>query len=236
MKSWIQRVAYWYCANFETPPSIDISVLQGLWHLYVKVEVLKIVTIGSHGKWPETHGKGRLILMLPSTLDTKELIESINNYYYLNWIYLNKMNVYDFRILWFVWFDWLGKVGCGYAIIKETRIQQIAGNAGVPYEFDDGDVSDESNRQVIEWLVHHMDDAPFHKLCYDASITTKYINNYLTENGTDAAVASNPIHGLTPFHMLSMNPHAPADAIAALFESNTEATFREDNKGKPPLD
>ena len=36
--------------------------------------------------------------------------------------------------------------------------------------------------------------------------------------------------------MLSMNPHAPADAIAALFNSNMDAIFCADNQQKTPLE
>ena len=87
-----------------------------------------------------------------------------------------------------------------------------------------------------EWLVHQMDEAPFHKLCYDSSVTTNQINEYLNENGNDSALTVDPYHGMTPLHVLTMNPHAPADAIAALFESNTEAAFLRDNKRNTPLD
>ena len=47
-------------------------------------------------------------------------------------------------------------------IIKCTAISQIAENAGVAYENDHA--SGESIRRVNEWLIHHMDEAPFHKL------------------------------------------------------------------------
>ena len=36
--------------------------------------------------------------------------------------------------------------------------------------------------------------------------------------------------------MLSMNPHAPADVIAALLNVNMEVVFRLDNQGKISLD
>ena len=41
---------------------------------------------------------------------------------------------------------------------------------------------------------------------------------------------------MTPLHMLSMNPYAPADAVAALLEVNVETAFSLDNEGKIPLD
>eukprot|EP01083_Nonionella_stella_P237860 834053_1 len=111
----------------------------------------------------------------------------------------------------------------GYAIIGSTGILQIAENAGI------------SKNQPNTWLIHHMDEAPFHKLCYNPSVTTKQINDYLTEHGTGPALQIDPHRGMTPLHMLSMNPNAPADAIASLFNSNMEAIFCTDNQQKTPL-
>jgi len=123
-------------------------------------------------------------------------------------------------------------------IIDETAIYQIAENAGVAYEEDDPgyDVTEESERRVNEWLYHHMDNSPFHKICYNSSITTKHINDYLNEHGNDSARAIDTIHGMTPLHMLSMNPHSPADAIAALLDVDVEAVFCLDGQGKISLD
>ena len=73
----------------------------------------------------------------------------------------------------------------GSDIIGLTDIVQIAKNVGVAYDNGDYfvrelgyiDVSDESNRRVNEWLLHHMDKAPFHKVRFSSSITTKNIND-----------------------------------------------------------
>ena len=81
-----------------------------------------------------------------------------------------------------------------------------------------------------------MDAAPFHKLCYDSSVTTKQINEYLAEHGNDSALAIDTIHGMTPLHMLSMNPYAPAESIAALLKPDKAAAFCLDNTDKSPLD
>ena len=92
-----------------------------------------------------------------------------------------------------------------------------AWNTGVKYEFYDIDfASDENNRLVNEWLVHHMDKAPFDKLCYNFDITAEHINDYLSEHGNDSALAIDTIYGMNPLQMLSMNPNAPSDAFAAL--------------------
>jgi len=126
----------------------------------------------------------------------------------------------------------------GNRIIEDTGVYYIAKASGVAYEMNEWgeDVTDESNRRVNEWLFHHMDEAPFHKLCYDSSVTTKQISDYLHEHGNDSALAIDPYHGMTPLHILSMNPNAPADAIAALFNSNIQTVFCADNQQKTPLD
>ena len=129
----------------------------------------------------------------------------------------------------------------GDMIILRSDIQEIAGTEipDVEYCLDDllEDVlTDESNNNVNEWLDQHMDEAPFHKICYNSSISTKQLNDYLQEHGNDAALAIDPYYGMTPLHMLSMNPYAPADAVAALLEVNVETAFSLDNEGKIPLD
>jgi hypothetical protein len=123
----------------------------------------------------------------------------------------------------------------GNMIIYNTGILQIAEAAGIKYE--GGEDPTESIRRVNEWLIHHMDEWPFHKLCYSSSVTTKQINDYLTENGNDVALTINPHdNGMTPpLHILSMNPHAPADAILALLKANINAATVRDHEGKTPL-
>ena len=69
------------------------------------------------------------------------------------------------------------------SIIRDTAIEKIAENAGVVYKLvDDIHFTDDSQRQVHNWLKHYMDESPFHKLCYDSSVTTEQINNYLNAN------------------------------------------------------
>jgi len=123
-------------------------------------------------------------------------------------------------------------------ISYRTAICQIADNTGVTIEYDENNAiaNDESNRRVNEWLFHHMDHAPFHKLCYNSSITTKHLNAYINEHGNDTALDIDTIHGMTPLHMLSMNPHSPADAIAAVLDVDVEVVFRLDGQGKLSLD
>ena len=76
----------------------------------------------------------------------------------------------------------------------------------------------------------------FHTLCYNSYITTKHINAYLHESEHDSALAIDAIHGMRPLHMLSMNPYAPAETIAALLDCNMEAASSLDNEQKTPLE
>ena len=43
-------------------------------------------------------------------------------------------------------------------------------------------------------------------------------------------------YGMTPLHLLMMNPHAPAETIAALLDTNMEAVLCLDNQQKTPLE
>lgn len=88
---------------------------------------------------------------------------------------------------------------------------------------------------VLYMLRYHMREWPFHSVCYDTSVTTKQISEYLDENGNDAALAIDSIRSMTPLHMLSRNPHAPVDAILTLLKANTNVANVEDNRGKTPL-
>lgn len=124
-------------------------------------------------------------------------------------------------------------------IIRDTAIEDIAETAGVVYKLaDDINYTDESQRQVHNWLKHYMDESPFHKLCYNSSVSTEQINNYLNASDIkkDSALTIDKIHSMTPLHMLAMNPHAPADSLAALLDSNMAAVFCFDKQQNIPLD
>ena len=64
----------------------------------------------------------------------------------------------------------------------------------------------------------------------------KNIIDYLDESGKDYALQIDMTHGMTPLHMLTMNPHASADTITSLLDSNMEASFCSDNQKKAQLD
>eukprot|EP01083_Nonionella_stella_P016301 45547_1 len=121
----------------------------------------------------------------------------------------------------------------GEGIIEETGMEQVMILA---YYTDTSGDDDMSDLDISEWLIYYMDEWPFHKLCYKSSINTQKINNFINAYGKNSALEIEEFHGMTPLHMLSMNPHAPADAISALLNSNMEAFFLVDNRNKTALD
>eukprot|EP01083_Nonionella_stella_P241314 842807_1 len=98
--------------------------------------------------------------------------------------------------------------------------------AGVTYGHGSyGHATAESNRQVNEWLVRHMDEAPLYQLCYNSSVNTQEINYNLVEQENYSGLHVDTIYSMTPLYMLTMNPHAPTDSITALLNSNIEVIF-----------
>ena len=56
-------------------------------------------------------------------------------------------------------------VQCSLQILFRTVIEQIAGNIGVEHDSVNGlSAYEDSNRRINEWLIHYMDESPFHKL------------------------------------------------------------------------
>ena len=92
-----------------------------------------------------------------------------------------------------------------------------------------------SNERVNRWLTSYMETYSFHKLCYDQSITTIKINDFLAERVNAASVVDH-YHIMTPLHVLAGNPHAPSGSISALYHSHPESVFHLDILYNTPLD
>jgi len=76
---------------------------------------------------------------------------------------------------------------------------------------------------------------PLHKACLDINVSAQVIEDTLHTHGV--AEAYNTAHGgMTPLHILSLNPHATAECILTCFEVNMNAVFVKDVTGETPLD
>ena len=63
------------------------------------------------------------------------------------------------------------------------------------------------------------------------------ISEYLKTHGNDSARRLDIIYGMTPLHVLAMNPHASADILSGtLLGASMEAVCYKDRYGKIPLD
>lgn len=95
----------------------------------------------------------------------------------------------------------------------------------------------ESSEAVNRWLLTLMDDCPLHNLCCSTNVTSKTINTYLAQHGNVSALQSDHRNGMIPPHFLTMNPHAPADAILSLHpEQIIDTAFYIDDRNFSPLD
>lgn len=110
----------------------------------------------------------------------------------------------------------------GRRLVDRTRIQTIAGVNGV------------WQRHIHNFLIHHMDDAPLHKLCLDPGVSKEAINDYLQDHGEDSALVQDSTHGMLPLHLLIMNPHAEDAAICRVFGIDMDTAFRFDVYNKTP--
>ena len=84
-------------------------------------------------------------------------------------------------------------------------------------------VFEDTNRPVNEWLVHRMDEAPFHKLCYSSAMRR-------------ISTCHRSLPWMTTLHILTRNPLAPPETITALLDVNVEVAFCFDNWEKIPLE
>ncbi len=93
--------------------------------------------------------------------------------------------------------------------------------------------------EILEEMLNFKSNlSPLHRACLDVNVVAETIKDCIVAHGSTAAhdEAYSYGGGITPLHILSMNPHANSGAILACFEANMDAAFREDDKGKTPLD
>ncbi len=76
---------------------------------------------------------------------------------------------------------------------------------------------------------------PLHKACLQINVSTQTIHDCILTHGP--IVASIIDHdGMTPLHILAMNPHADSGTIIACFEAEMSCAFLGDSRGNTPLE
>lgn len=99
---------------------------------------------------------------------------------------------------------------------------------------------DELHRSRIDsvnpWLHGHMNEYPFHLMCFSSSISVQQMDSYIVEETPSCAKKIDKYHRLSPLHFLSLNPHAPESAFELLFETYKQAIFKKDILKNTPLE
>ncbi len=76
---------------------------------------------------------------------------------------------------------------------------------------------------------------PLYKACLDTNVSTRAIHECVHTYGREIAFNTD-YDGMTPLHILALNPHANTGCILACFEANMSAALVRDGIGKTPLD
>ena len=90
----------------------------------------------------------------------------------------------------------------------------------------------EVHQAVVDF---YNDLPPLYQTCLDTDVNAQAIHHCVDTHGPDTA-AIRDHDGMTPLHVLAMNPHADVRAIGACFFLNLKAAVTKDNRGHTPLD
>ncbi len=75
---------------------------------------------------------------------------------------------------------------------------------------------------------------PLHKECLKIHVSVQAIQDCLHEHG-NAVAAVRDHDGMTPLHILAMNPHATVGVMLSCFKANMDAVFVGDSRGLTPM-
>ncbi len=110
------------------------------------------------------------------------------------------------------------------------------------YEFDEYEIdnfieevinnNDLVNHSIIKF---YKNLPPLNRTCLDVNVTARSIIDCIHENGR-SPVSSRDHGGMTPLHILAMNPNADTGSILACANFNVDMVITRDNRGKTPLD
>ncbi len=92
------------------------------------------------------------------------------------------------------------------------------------------------NNRINQALLHlYRSQSPMHKACLDSNVNVQAIKDCIQTHGSATTYATDH-NGMTPLHILAINPHASLGAILACFEVNKSAAFQNDGEDNTPLD
>ncbi len=91
---------------------------------------------------------------------------------------------------------------------------------------------DEVHQAVINFYTNL---PPLHQACLDTDVNAQSLHDCVDTHGPDNA-ALRDHDGMTPLHILAMNPHADVRVVGACFRVDMNAAVKSDNRGNTPLD
>ena len=103
-------------------------------------------------------------------------------------------------------------------------------------EEDHTEYTPTSNHNVNSWLINHMSEFPLHRICYSSSVSKQTIELYLNTHGKNSVHTKDTISGMTPLHILSLNPYATNKEIKFLLDIDHETAFHKDINNNSPID
>ncbi len=121
----------------------------------------------------------------------------------------------------------------GNAIAEECTIL-LSINGVEQYEFSNARAT--NNQRVHRSIQRlHLNLPPFHKVCLDAFIDVPKIRDAAAEDDTwrreHNDVRRRDHNGMTPLHILAMNPYATPEVIVVCLQADPSAVCVEDNRG-----
>ncbi len=107
----------------------------------------------------------------------------------------------------------------------QLQLYQVVGEGG-KISFIKG------HQQVLDF---YRNQHPLHRDCLNTHVNAQQIFGCIHEHGS--AVAAMMDHdGMTPLHILAMNPHADEGSLMACLDANMSAAILGDGRGFTPLD
>ncbi len=107
---------------------------------------------------------------------------------------------------------------------------------GVQYYEEDVFCQLTNDNEILEGMFNFKSNLPpLHRACLDVNDVARKVQDCIAAHGP-AATHNKAYGGMTPLHILTMNPHANSGAILACLEANMSAAFWIDDKGNTPLD